>query len=55
MANAGSVGEVNIPGYEISDVIESCLQKVTYIREPVLEDLINTDKETRALALEFVK
>ena len=40
---------------EISDVIESCLQKVTYIREPVLEDLINTDKETRALALEFVK
>ena len=40
---------------EISDIIESCLQKVTYIRKPVLEDLVNTDKETRALALELVK
>jgi len=40
---------------EISDIIESCLQKVTYIREPVLEDLVDTDKETRALALELVK
>lgn len=40
---------------EISDIIESCLQKVTYIRKPVLEDLVDTDKETRALALELVK
>ena len=39
---------------EISDVIESCLQKVAYIREPVLNDLIETDKETRAKALELI-
>lgn len=39
---------------QISDVIESCLQKVSYIRKPELEDLINTDKETRALALELI-
>lgn len=40
---------------EISDVIESCLQKVSYIRNPVLEDFIETDKETRAKALELIK
>ena len=39
---------------EISDLIESCLQKVRYIRNPVLEDLIATDSETRAKALELV-
>jgi len=40
---------------EISDVIESCLQKVSYIRTPLLEDFIETDKETRALALELIR
>ena len=39
---------------EISDVIENCLQKVSYIREPELEDFIQTDKETRAKALEMI-
>ena len=39
---------------EISDLIESCLQKVRYIRNPDLEDLIVTDSETRAKALELV-
>ena len=39
---------------EISDVIESCLQKVSYIRNPDLEDFIETDKETRAKALEMI-
>ena len=39
---------------EISDVIESCLQKVSYIRSPLLEDFIETDKETRAKALEII-
>lgn len=39
---------------EISDVIENCLQRVSYIRTPVLEDFIETDKETRALALELI-
>ncbi len=39
----------------ISDVIETCLEKVSYIRNPVLEDFIETDKETRAKALELIK
>lgn len=39
----------------ISDVIETCLEKVSYIRNPVLEDFIATDKETRAIALELIK
>ena len=40
---------------EISDVIENCLQKVSYIRKPELDDFIDTDKETRAKALELIK
>ena len=40
---------------EISDVIESCLQKVSYIRKPEFEDFVQTDKETRAGALELIK
>ena len=39
---------------EISDVIENCLRRVSYIRTPVLEDFIESDKETRALALELI-
>lgn len=40
---------------EISDVIENCLQKVSYIRNPEIEDFIKTDEETRAKALELIK
>ena len=40
---------------EISDVIESCLKKVSYIRNPELDDFIQTDKETRARALELIR
>ena len=40
---------------EISDVIENCLKKVNYIRNPEIEDFIQTDKETRAKALELIK
>jgi 1-deoxy-D-xylulose-5-phosphate reductoisomerase len=40
---------------EISDVIEKCLEKVTYIRAPKLEDFVDTDKETRILAKELIK
>ncbi len=40
---------------EISEVIESCLKKVSYIRNPEIEDFIETDKETRAKALELIK
>ena len=40
---------------EISDVIESCMAKVSYIRNPLLEDFIATDKETRIKALELIR
>lgn len=40
---------------EISDVIESSLEKVSYIRTPDLQDFIETDKETRVRALESIK
>ncbi|MEQ9230112.1 MAG: 1-deoxy-D-xylulose-5-phosphate reductoisomerase, partial [Cyclobacteriaceae bacterium] len=40
---------------EISDVIERSLEKVSYIRVPDLQDFIETDKETRARALEEIK
>lgn len=40
---------------EISDVIENCLKKVSYIRNPEIGDFIQTDKETRAKALELIK
>ncbi|MBC6427541.1 MAG: 1-deoxy-D-xylulose-5-phosphate reductoisomerase [Ekhidna sp.] len=40
---------------EISDVIESCIGKVDYIRNPLLEDFIETDRETRAKALELIR
>ncbi len=40
---------------EISDIIEESLVRAIYIAEPSLDDYINTDKETRAKALELVK
>ncbi len=32
---------------EMTDLIEQSMQKITYIKHPKLDDLINTDKETR--------
>ena len=46
--------EEKIGFLEISDVIENCLQRVSYIRTPVLEDFVESDKETRAFALELI-
>jgi 1-deoxy-D-xylulose-5-phosphate reductoisomerase len=40
---------------EMSDLIESCMAKVTYIANPSLADYVDTDKETRLLATDFVK
>ena len=40
---------------EISDIIESSLEKVSYIRTPELQDLVETDRETRIRALEETK
>lgn len=40
---------------EMSDLIESCMAKVAYIASPSLSDYVDTDRETRLLAADFVK
>jgi len=40
---------------EMSEVIETCLDKMSFVQEPSLEDYINTDRETRIKALELIK
>lgn len=35
---------------EMSDLIETCMQKVTFIQHPTLEDYVETDSETRRVA-----
>ncbi len=37
---------------EMSDLIERCMQQVTFIAHPALEDYVQTDTETRRRALE---
>ena len=34
----------------MSDVIENCMEKITFVKNPALEDYIKTNEETRALA-----
>jgi 1-deoxy-D-xylulose-5-phosphate reductoisomerase len=38
----------------MSDVIENCMEKITFVKNPKLEDYINTDLETRILANELL-
>src|SRR5690606_23813879 len=40
---------------EMSDVVERCLAKMDYIEAPVYEDYVETDRKTRAIALEMLK
>jgi len=39
----------------MSDMIETCMQKMSFIEKPLLEDYLNTDKETRILAQNLIK
>lgn len=39
----------------MSRVIETCMQKMSYVGSPQLEDYLNTDKETRILAQNLIK
>ena len=39
---------------QIPDIAETCLAKLSYIQTPEYEDYIETDKETRARALELI-
>jgi len=39
---------------EMPEIVERCLERIDFIAKPVLEDYVNTDKETRIRALELV-
>ncbi len=39
----------------MSDIIEHCLDKISFIKHPSLEDLLVTDKETRMMAHSVIK
>ena len=39
---------------EMSDIIEKCMNQVSFIRKPVLEDYIKTDEETRIKASSMI-
>lgn len=39
---------------EMSDVVENCLQKISFIKKPSYSDYVETDKETRKLASTFI-
>ena len=38
----------------MSDIIENCMEKITFVKNPSLEDYVNTDIETRILARELL-
>ena len=40
---------------EMSDVVETCMQKVGFVTEPCLDDYVNTDEEARKVAYELIK
>ncbi|MFH1321540.1 MAG: 1-deoxy-D-xylulose-5-phosphate reductoisomerase [Bacteroidota bacterium] len=39
---------------EMSDVIEECMRKVNFIKNPGYDDYVNTDKETRVVAKDLL-
>lgn len=39
---------------EMSNIVEECMNKISYISSPTLDDYVNTDKETRIKALEII-
>jgi len=40
---------------EMSDIIEMCMQKISFIKQPTYEDFVITDKETRTFAKSLIK
>ncbi len=39
----------------MSEVIEQCMQQIAFVERPVLDDYLNTDKETRIFAQNLIK
>ena len=46
----GRTGFVQMPG-----VIEACMKRISFVKQPDFQDYINTDAETRILAEEIIK
>lgn len=44
----------NVGFLEMSDVVASCMDKVQFVAKPNLDDYIETDRETRRLAVEII-
>ncbi len=40
---------------QMPDIIDKCMQNATFVEVPVIEDYITSDRETRAMATEFIK
>ncbi len=40
---------------EITEVVETCLARMPFISQPGFEDFVETDKETRIKAIEYIK
>lgn len=38
----------------MTEIVESCIQKVTFVQQPSYEDIVDTDKATRLLAQELI-
>ncbi|MGW8121637.1 1-deoxy-D-xylulose-5-phosphate reductoisomerase [Roseivirga echinicomitans] len=38
----------------MSDLVEACMQKVSFVKKPTYEDYVFTDKETRKIAFEHI-
>ena len=54
VAVAGFLSE-NLSFLTMTDVIETCMQKIHFVKKPQLDDYLNTDKETRILAQNLIK
>jgi 1-deoxy-D-xylulose-5-phosphate reductoisomerase len=39
----------------MSDIIETCMEEIYYIKDPLLNDYLNTDKETRIFAQNLIQ
>lgn len=40
---------------EMSDIIEKTMEKVSFLQNPTLEELVQSDKKAREIALDFIK
>lgn len=58
-----AANEVTVKGFldntvgflAMSDIIETCMQKIGFVSSPLLDDYLNTDKETRIFAQNLIE